>query len=273
MTIAIIGAGTIGGAIVESLLVSKYDDKIIATRRRIEKIEDLRKKGVLVTKDNEAAANEADAVMLCVKPKDIGSVLNEIEVEISGKLVISIAAATTLKFLKENAPKTRFIRAMPNVSVLVQESFTAYSCDEDVTAKDKVVAEEIFKCMGDCAEVEEKYMDVITALSGSVPAYTAIIIESLMYAGLKMGLPRGLALNSSVRAVMGGAKLALKSSKHIAELKDMVVTPGGVTIEGIFQLEEGRIRTTMMRAVEAATLKSKKITEELMSQQARPDTL
>jgi len=265
MTLGIIGAGTIGRAIVESLLVSEYGEKIIATRRQVEKIEDLKEKGVVVTRDNRLAAREADAIMLCVKPKDVRGVLNEIREEIGGKLIISVAAAIPLKLLKENAPSARFIRAMPNIAVLVQESFTAYCCDENITAEDKKVAEEIFRSMGDSAEVDEKYMNAITGLSGSTPAYTAIIIESLMYAGLKMGLPRNLALDSSIKAVLGGAKLASKTSRHIAELKDMVVTPGGVTIDGIYELEDGGIRTTIMRAVEAATIKSKKITEELVT--------
>ena len=150
---------------------------------------------------------------------------------------------------------------MPNIAVLVQSSFTGYCCDEDVTEEDKKVAEEIFKAMGAFHEVDEKYMDAITGLSGSVPAYIAIIIEALMYAGLKVGLPRDLALYSSIYSVLGAAKLALELKKHIASIKDMVITPGGVTIEGIYELEDSRIRTAIMRAVESATLKCRKISE------------
>lgn len=265
MNLCVIGAGTIGRAIIESLLNAGFQGKIIATRRDIDKIADLRVKGVEVTSDNRLAARNADLVMICVKPLDVKRVLSEIVEEVRGKLVISFAAAVPLRFLKKIAPESRFIRAMPNVAVLVQESFTAYCCDEDVAEEDKRKAEEVFRAMGKYLEVDERYMDPITGLSGSGPAYIAIIIESLMYAGLKVGLPRDIALISSIQTVLGTAKLALKTSKHIAELKDMVVTPGGVTIEGIFELEDKRIRTAIMRAVEAATEKSAKITKLIES--------
>ena len=264
--IAVIGTGTIGRAIVESLINHGFRGKIIATRRRIEEIMDLTEKGIEVTRNNRKAAKNADIIMLCIKPFDIKSVLQEIKDEIKGKLVISFVTAVPLKFLKKIAPNAKFIRAMPNVAVLAQASFTAYCTDPDVTDNEKEVAKEIFKAMGTFWEVDEKYMDAITGLSGSAPAYIATIIEAMMYAGLKVGLPRELALYSSIYAVLGTAKLALNSKKHIAELKDMVVTPGGVTIEGIYELEDSRIRTAIMRAIEAATQKSRKIAKIILSE-------
>jgi len=265
MKIAVIGAGTIGIAIIESLLNRGFEGEIIATRRRVEKLRNLAEKGVKITSDNKEAARKADVIMLCVKPGDIKSVLEEIRKEIKGKLVISLAAAVPLEYLKKIAPEARFIRAMPNVAVLVQESFTAFCCDKDVTEQDKELAKSIFKAMGVHWEVDEKHMDAVTGLSGSGPAYIAILIEALMYAGLKVGLPRDLAFHSAIHTVLGTAKLVLQVKKHIAELKDMVVTPGGVTIEGIYELEDSRIRTAIMRAVEAATEKSKKITANLLN--------
>lgn len=263
MIISVIGAGTIGRAVIESLLSGGFKGKIIATRRRIDKIMDLTEKGVVVTRNNIEAARQADIIILCVKPGDVKNVLSEISSEVDGKLVISFAAAVPLKYLKKIAPKARFIRVMPNIALLIQESFTVYCCGSDIKPEDKNIASKLFSMMGAIAEVDEKHMDAITGLSGSGPAYVAIVIESLMYAGLKVGLPRDLALESSIYTVLGTAKLALKTSKHIAELKDMVITPGGVTIEGIYELEDSRIRTAIMRAVEAATLKSGKITEIL----------
>jgi pyrroline-5-carboxylate reductase len=263
MKIAVIGTGTIGKAIVQSLIRGKYDGKIIATRRRIQKIEDLEELGVKITSDNSSAAKEANMILLCVKPRDVKGVLNEMREEVKGKVVVSLVAAIPLRYLKENAPGARFIRAMPNVAVLVQEAFTAYCTDKDITKEDKENVEEIFKAMGKYLEVEERDMDAITGLSGSAPAYIFTIIEAMMYAGLKVGLPRDLSLFSSAQTVLGSGKLALETNIHSAELKDMVVTPGGVTIEGIYELEDSRIRTAIMRAVEAATLKSKKITEEI----------
>jgi len=262
-SLAIIGAGVIGGAIAKGLVKSGYKGKIIATRRNVEKLEELRKLGVSTTTDNKKAAAEADIIFICVKPNDVLKVLEEIKEAVKGKLVISTAATIPLKHYKRVAPEARFVRTMPNVAILVQESFTAYTCDNDVTAEDKKKVKAIFSTMGVCQEVEEKYMDAVTALSGSGPGYISIIIEALMYAGLKVGLPRDLALNSAAQTVLGTGKLALKMDGHVSAIKDMVTTPGGTTIEAIYELEGSQIRQALMRAVEKATEKSQKIREKL----------
>jgi len=259
--IAIIGAGVIGGAIVKSLLKSRYDGKITATRREIEKLEELEKLGATIVQDNNKAAKESNIIFICVKPNDVGKVLKEISKEIEGKLVISTAATIPLGFYKRIAPKARFVRTMPNVALLVQESFTAYCCDDDVTPEDKAKVKEILDVMGICEEVEERYMDAVTALSGSAPGYISIIIEALMYAGLKVGLPRDLSFYSSAQSVLGTGKLILETREHAAKIRDMVTTPGGTTIEAIYELEGSQIRPALMRAVEEATKKCQKIRE------------
>jgi len=259
--IAVIGAGVIGGAIVKSLLKSGYKGGITATRRTVEKLKELEELGAAVTRDNKKAAKESNIVFICVKPNDVAKVLKEIKEEIEGKLVISTAATIPLKFYKKIAPKAKFVRTMPNVAVLVQESFTAYCCDDDVTPEDKEKVKEILNVMGICEEVEEKYMDAVTALSGSGPGYISIIIEALMYAGLKVGLPRDLSLYSSAQTVLGTGKLVLETREHVAKIKDMVTTPGGTTIEAIYELEGSQIRPALMRAVEEATKKCEKIRE------------
>jgi pyrroline-5-carboxylate reductase len=261
--IAVIGAGMIGGAIVKSLLKKKYKGKIIATRREKEKLRELEELGAITTTDNKKAAKEATIIFLCVKPGDVGKVLKEIASEIEGKLVISTAATIPLNFYKKIVPKARFVRIMPNVAVLVQESFTAYCCDETVTQEDKKKVKEILDMFGKSEEVEEKHMDAITALSGSGPGYISIIMEALMYAGLKVGLPRELALYSSAQTVLGTGKLLLETREHPAKIKDMVTTPGGTTIEAIYQLEGSQIRQALMKAVEEATKKCQIIREKL----------
>lgn len=262
MKVAIIGAGTIGRAIAESLAKARIG-KIMVTRRRVEAVRDLEKLGIKVSSDNRVAASWADLVILCVKPKDVADVIRGILDEIRGKLVISVAAAVTLRLMKGLAPESRFIRAMPNIAVLVQEAFTAYAVGDDATGEDEKVAVRIFEIMGKHAKVEEKHMNAITALSGSTPAYVFTIIESLMYGGMKVGLDRELSLVSSAQALLGAAKLVLETGKHPVELKDMVVTPGGVTVEGIYALEDSRIRTAIMRAVEGATEKCGRISKEI----------
>jgi len=262
-SIAVIGAGVIGGAIVKSLLKKGYKGKIIATRREIEELRELEKLGATISTNNKKAAKDSDIVFICVKPNDVGKVLKEISKEIEGKLVISTAATIPLKFYKKIAPKARFVRTMPNVAVLVQEAFTAYCCDEDVTPDDKKKVKEILDIMGISEDVEEKHMDAITALSGSGPGYICIIMEALMYAGIKVGLPRDLSLYSSAQTVLGTGKLILETREHPAKIKDMVTTPEGTTIEAIYELEGSQIRQALMKAVEEATKKCQEIREQL----------
>lgn len=263
--VAVVGAGVIGGAIVKSLLTRKHDGKVTATRREVGKLEELKNLGAITTGDNKKAARNSDIIFVCVKPNDVEKVLKEISEETEGKLVISTVATIPLEFYKSVVPKARFVRAMPNIAVLVQESFTAYCCDGDVTSEDKKKVKEIFDAMGSSREVEEKYMDAITGLSGSGPGYISIIIEALMYAGLKVGLPRELSLYSSAQTVLGTGKLALQTQRHVSEIKDMVTTPGGTTIEAIYELECSQIRPALMRAVEEATKKCQAIREKIIN--------
>jgi pyrroline-5-carboxylate reductase len=260
--VAVIGAGVIGGAIAKSL-ASGSRRKVVATRRTVKNAAELAALGIRVLSDNRKAAKSADIVFLCVKPGDVSKVLKEISDDVKGKLVISTAATVPLGYYAKLVPKARFVRAMPNVAVLVNEAFTGYCCGEGVTAKDRELVHKMFEELGTCAEVEERHMDAITALSGSGPGYLSIIIEGLMYAGLRVGLPRDLALMSSAQTVLGTGKLVLKMKENPAKVKDMVTTPGGTTIEAIYELEGSQIRQALMRAVMEATEKSQSIRDKL----------
>jgi len=255
-SVAVIGAGVIGGAIAKSLLKSGYDGKIVAADMQPEKLGELEKLGVAVTSDNRKAAREAEIAFLSVKPNIVETVLKEISKEVEGKLVISSAAAVTVGFCKRLVPKARFVRIMPNLAILVQASFTAYCCDQDVTAEDREKVKELLGVMGVCVEVEERYMDALTAVSGSGPGYLSVILEAITYAGLKVGLPRDLASVSAAQALLGTAKLALETGQTASQIRDMVATPGGTTIEAIYELEGSQVRQALVRAVEAATRKS-----------------
>ncbi|WP_048055343.1 pyrroline-5-carboxylate reductase [Pyrococcus sp. NA2] len=254
MRVAIIGAGTIGSALAKALAESGY--KVIATRRNVEKIRHLEKLGVKVERDNKLAARNAEIVFIAVKPNKVSQVLREIRDEISGKIVVSLAAGIPLKYLKKEAPEAKFVRAMPNIAILVKESFTAYST-EDLSEEEVKLIEEIFSSFGKCVRIEEEYMDAITGLSGSGPAYVTVFLEAMIYGGLRVGLPRELARIAAAQTLLGTAKLLIESDKHPAEIREMVITPGGTTIDGIFELEEGKIRTAIMKAIDAATKKSK----------------
>lgn len=262
LKIGIIGAGQIGSAIAKILAqTGKY--QVMASRRNIEEIRVLEKFGVKLTKNNREVAEFADAVFISVKPHKVSDVLMEVKDLLRNKLVISVAAAIPISRIASLVPEAKIVRAMPNVGLMVKASFTAYSVGPNITKKDLEIALEIFGDLGSYMEVDEDFMDAITALSGSGPAYVALLIEAMAYAGLKVGLPRDLAYQSATYTVFGTAKLILETKLHPSTIKEMVLTPGGTTIEGIFYLEEGGVRTAVMKAVEAATKRAKEIAQRL----------
>lgn len=257
--IAVIGAGIIGGAIADAL--SPYC-QVMATRRSKEKLEEIKKKGIETTQDNVAAATWADVVVVAVKPKQIVPVLQEVTSAIEDKLVISFAAAISLDIMRRVAPRSRFIRAMTNIAAIVRKGYTVYAYGGEVLQKDIALAEAIFANLGEARAVDEQFLDVLTAMSGSGPAYIYTVVESMIYGALRMGLPRDLALQAAAHTAIGASHLLLASGKHPAELRDLVVTPGGVTIEGIYELEESRIRTAFMKAISAASVKAQQFSED-----------
>jgi pyrroline-5-carboxylate reductase len=261
--IAVIGAGMMGGAIIKSLVKGGYKGKITAVDIQVEKLKEFEALGVKTSSVNKKAAGDADIVFIIVKPGDVEKVLKEINKEIKGKLLVSVAATVPLSFLKKNAPDAKVVRIMPNLCALVQAAYTAYVCDTSVTDLDKGKVKTILNMMGICEEMDEKYMDAITAVSGSGPGYMSIIIEALTYAGLKVGLPRNIALTCAAQTIMGTAKLVLDLHEDPAKIRDMTTTPGGTTIEAIYQIEQSQIRPAMIRAIEEATKKSQAIREKL----------
>ena len=261
--ITVIGAGMMGSAIIKSLIKGNYGGKITAVDIATGKLKDIENLGVKVTSDNRKGAADVDIVFIIVKPGDVEKVLKEIRKEIKDKLLISVAATVPLAFLRKNASEARIVRIMPNLGVLVQASYTAYCCEPNVTVEDKEKVITLLNMMGICDEIDEKYMDAITAVSGSGPGYMSIIIEALTYAGLKVGLPRNIALAAAAQTVMGTGKLVIELHEDPAKIKDMTTTPGGTTIEAIYQIEQSQIRPAIIRAIEEATKKSQIIREKL----------
>ena len=261
--ITVIGAGMMGGAIIKSLVKGGYQGKITAVDIQIEKLKEFEALGVKTSNDNKKSAANADIVFIIVKPGDVEKVLKEVNPEIKGKLLISVAATVPLNFLKKHAIDAKIVRIMPNLGALVQAAYTAYCCTENVTTEDKEKVITFLNMMGVCDEVDEKYMDAITAVSGSGPGYMAIIIEAITYAGLKVGLPRNIALKCAAQTVLGAGKLVIDLPEEPAKIKDMTTTPGGTTIEAIYHIEQSQIRPAMIRAIEEATKKSQAIREKL----------
>jgi pyrroline-5-carboxylate reductase len=258
--IAIIGGGTIGSAIAVPL--AKEGFSVTITRRNPEKIKNLEEYGIEVGRDNRDAILKSELVIFALKPYDILAEMKLYATYLKGKIVISMAAAISLSQLKSVLKESYLVRAMTNIAARSGSGFTPFCVASRDEGKIKIV-QKVLGSFGEMQLVEEKYMDALTALSGSGPAYILTIIEAMMYGGLKVGLPRELALKASYQTVLGSAKLLAESSEHPSVLKEKVITPGGVTIEGIFELEDLRVRTAIMKAIEASTLKSKEISKEI----------
>ncbi len=253
MRVAVIGAGTIGSAVARAL--SEVGHEVVATRRNLEKVRWLEEYGVRLTRDNTEAAEWAEAVFLAVKPSKVGAVLDEIGEKLGGKLLISLAAGVGLGYIRRKAPDAKVVRAMPNIAILVKESFTAYATN--LEGDDLETIKSFFSAFGRCIRVDEEHMDTITGLSGSGPAYVTVFLEAMVYGGLRAGLPRETARLAALQTLLGTAKLLMETGKHPAEVREWVITPGGTTIDGVFELEEGKVRTALMKAVDAAAKKSR----------------
>jgi pyrroline-5-carboxylate reductase len=217
--------------------------------------------GAKTTGSNSEVAKFAEVLILAVKPDQVGGALGEIRDGISDKhLVISIAAGVTLGKLEAGlGTDARVIRVMPNTPALVGSSATGFALGKSATSADAEIATRLFSAVGVAFQVKESLLDAVTGLSGSGPAYVYLFIESLSDGGVAAGLPREVATKLAAQTVLGAAKMVLETGQHPGALKDMVTSPGGTTIEGLHELEKGRLRSTVMSAVRAATEKSKKL--------------
>ncbi len=269
--ICFIGAGNMAEALVRGLIRagSASPEDIICTGRRDEQLEMFRKNyAVAVTKDNYTAAKASEVVILSVKPQAMSKLLDQIAGAIDpGKLVISIAAGVPIAaFERKLGRGARIVRAMPNTPALVGAGATAISSGEHATQDDMNVAKALFDAVGVTVNVDEYLLDAVTGLSGSGPAYVFLIIEALSDAGVKVGLPRYTAMKLAAQTVLGSAKLQIETGTHPGQLKDQVTSPGGTAIAGLHTLEAGGLRTTLINAVEAATLRARELGKEFLRQ-------
>lgn len=262
--LAIIGGGNMGEALLRGLLKAEFirPGNIMVTDVRTDHLESLRQTyGVEVATDNLAAARASDIVLLAVKPQ----VIKKVTMGLVGgldekKVVISIAAGVPTAVLQGMSDKKlRIVRVMPNTPALVLEGAAAIAPGEYAEPEDLEIAEKIFQAVGRTVILEEELMDAVTGLSGSGPAYIFLIIEALADSGVKMGLSREIALFLAAQTVLGAAKMVLETREHPGKLKDMVTSPGGTAIAGLHTLEAGGMRTTLINAVESATLRSREL--------------
>jgi pyrroline-5-carboxylate reductase len=262
--ISFIGGGKMGSALIKGILARNLmaPGKVTVADVVEEQLEGLRKTyGVLATKDNKKAVRDADIIILAIKPQNMAEVLEGISgILDKSKLIISIAAGISTGFIEECLKKgVRVMRVMPNTPALIGEGAAAIARGSYATDEDFAITRHIFEAVGIVVAVKEELMDAVTGLSGSGPAYAFVIIDALADAGVNMGLARDVALKLAAQTLLGAAKLCLKGDKHPAELRDMVTSPGGTTIAGLQAMEEGKLRATMMAAVQAATLRAKEL--------------
>ena len=262
MKVAVIGAGKIGEAVARGLAKSHEITSVIMTKRSIGTIKNLQSERIVVTSDNKKAAKESDIVLISVKAGDAKHILSEISDHVKNKIVISLMAAVSIKKIESMIPNAKVVRAMPNIAATIGEAITAYAASPKLTNADKDKVEFILRCFGDCVPVQENLMDAVTALSGSGPAYIAIMIEAMVSAGLKVGMPRDIAFKLVTKTLTGTADLLSQKQMHPAELRDTVTTPAGTTIAGIYELEKGSIRTSIMNAVDAATMAAERVAKK-----------
>jgi pyrroline-5-carboxylate reductase len=265
--IGIIGTGNMGESLIKGLINKKSSTprNIACFDTRKDKLKLLKEEyGVTIAKNNKELVTKSGIIIYCVKPQIMAKVLKETTPLLDmDKLIISVAAGVPLAAIESCLNKElRLIRVMPNVAVSVGEGATGIAAGKHALKRDIKLAESIFNSVGKSIFIGENYlMDAVTGLSGSGPAYIFLIIDALADAGVKMGLSREEALFLSTQTVLGSAKLLMETKEHPGKLKDMVASPGGTTISGLHTLEAGGLRTTLINAVETATIRSKELGE------------
>ncbi|MDO5423310.1 MAG: pyrroline-5-carboxylate reductase [Eubacteriales bacterium] len=262
MTLGFIGCGNmasamIGGVIRNGIVPAK---DILATARHAEKLKKMEEElGIRTTLENRQAAREADILFLAVKPQFYAEVIGEIRDDVTeGQLIVSIAPGKTLEWLAEQFGKpVKLVRCMPNTPALVGEGITGVCPGKGVTPEELESVCRILRGFGKAEVVAEHLMDAVVGVSGSSPAYVFLFIEAMADAAVAAGMPRAQAYEFAAQAVYGSAKMVLETGKHPGELKDMVCSPAGTTIEAVRVLEEKGFRSAVIEAVGACVRKSK----------------
>lgn len=263
-SLTVLGAGKMGSILLRALLSDGLLEraKTRATVQHAERAAALsRDLDIQVGTDNLEAVRGADVVLVCLKPQQVKQALEKIrEVVRPDQLFISVAASVPTSLMeKALGAKVAVIRAMPNTPCAVRKGITALSKGAYAEQQHVEIAQALFNTVGRTVVADEKHMDAITGLSGSGPAYIYIILESLAEGGVKCGLPRELATLLAAQTTMGAASVVLETGDHPALLKDAVTTPAGCTVDGIMELEEGKLRVTLIKAVVKAANRAREL--------------
>lgn len=264
MKLGFIGCGNMAGAMIGGILRNRIlpPEEMIASTLRQSSAEKVKEQyGISVTLDNRQVARECRILILAVKPQFYEEVIKEIRQDVKDQtVVVSIAPGKTLEWLEMQFGRpVRMVRCMPNTPALVGEGITGICCNE-LVIRDEL--DEISRILSGCGKTEvvpEHLMDVVVSVSGSSPAYVFLFIEAMADAAVADGMPRAQAYKLASQAILGSAKMVLETGKHPGELKDMVCSPGGTTIEAVRVLEEKGFRSSIIEAMKACTRKAREM--------------
>jgi len=267
LRVGIVGGGQMGSALVKGMLRARLTtherivvaDVLEAARERLQK-----ETGVRTTDRAAEALTGADIVILAVKPQAMAQALAPLAGKVAAKqTVLSIMAGVTTRRIEEQlagkGKRVHVVRAMPNTPALIGECMAAICPGAEATDRDMDRAERVLSAVGKVVRVDEKHMDAVTGLSGSGPGYVYTVIEALADGGVKVGLPKPLALTLAAQTVVGAAKMVIETGAHPAVLRDQVTSPGGTTIAGLHAMEASGLRNALMSGVEAAAKRSKEL--------------
>ncbi|MEM7483004.1 MAG: pyrroline-5-carboxylate reductase [Acidobacteriota bacterium] len=264
--LAVIGAGKMGVTLCRALLDSGFvkADALVATALHRQSLDRVAERlAIETTLDNQAAVAGADVVLLCVKPQSAERVLDELaEVWRPEQLLISILAGVTSRHIEGRlvpAGQAAVVRAMPNTASLVGAGMTALAGGRRATDEHIATAQGIFGQVGRTVVLGERHFDAVTGLSASGPAFVYVVIEALAEGGVKVGLPRDVAIELAAQACLGAGQMVIETGQHPALLKDAVTTPAGCTVDGILKLEEGGLRVTLLKAVAEAAERARNL--------------
>lgn len=264
MKIGFIGLGNMAKAMIGGMLekgIASKEEIIGSAKTKVTRDAVAEKWGIETFADNRDVAKRADVLVLAIKPQFFPQVLPELKIAVKeDALVISIAAGKSMEEIEKLlGRRTKMVRCMPNTPALVGEGCSAVCFNNEVNEEERELCMKLIGSFGMAQEIPEKLMDAFAGVSGCSPAFVFMFMEALADGGVAAGLPRSQAYAFAAQAVMGSAKLMLESGKHPGELKDMVCSPGGTTIEGVRVLEENGFRGAVMDAVKATVEKAQKL--------------
>jgi len=258
-TIAILGAGKIGEAMLSGMLTAgRPAGSLLFTERYPERAVELEQRYGVRSVDVPTAAQEADVLIVAVKPQDIEPLLDDLRPAITpGTLVVSLCAGLPTALYERRLPdRTPVVRVMPNTPMLVGEAMSAISPGSHATGEHLNLVEDLLSSVGKVVRVPEAQQDAVTALSGSGPAYFFFLVEAMIDAGILLGLPRNVSTELIIQSAVGAARMLRDSGEHPVALREAVTSPGGTTIAAIRELENHGVRAALLAAIEAAAIRS-----------------